>query len=125
MNYEGKLYAHIGGKKYFDTGKTGKDWDKLEEQLSIEQRQNEMLIQELHDKDEEIKKLKHLLHLSEGTIETHEEIGFEQHEKIKELIKALNDMADYYLFEKELDTDEHIDMTNRVEIIIEKNKHFQ
>lgn len=65
MNYEGKLYGHIGGKKYFDTGKTGKDWDKLEERLSIEERQNEMLIQELHNKDKEIEHLREEAKISE------------------------------------------------------------
>jgi hypothetical protein len=29
MKYEGKLYGKIG-RKYFDTGKTSDDWDKLE-----------------------------------------------------------------------------------------------
>ena len=31
MNYNGKLYGKIG-RKYFDTGKTSNDWDKLEEE---------------------------------------------------------------------------------------------
>lgn len=57
MNYEGKLYGHIGGKKYFDTGKTGKDWDKLEERLSIEERQNEMLVQECNNQRQIIDRL--------------------------------------------------------------------
>lgn len=75
MNYTGKLYGNIGNNSYFDTGKTGKDWDKLEEQLSIEQRQNEMLIQELHSKDKEI----------------------------DNLLYCLKQMADYYLHEKEME----------------------
>lgn len=31
MEYEGKLYGKIGDE-YFDTGKTAKDWDELNEQ---------------------------------------------------------------------------------------------
>jgi hypothetical protein len=30
MQYKGKLYGNVGGKMYFDTGKTSEDWDKLE-----------------------------------------------------------------------------------------------
>lgn len=37
MNYTGKLYGKIG-RKYFDTGKTGKDWDELE---ALEKQSNE------------------------------------------------------------------------------------
>lgn len=33
MEYKGKLYGKIG-KKYFGTGKTSEDWDKLEADLS-------------------------------------------------------------------------------------------
>jgi hypothetical protein len=84
-----------------------------------------MLTEALAEADKKNKELSKLLHLCEGTCETHEEIGQEQHEKIKELLFALRDLADYYLFEKELDTDELVDMTNKVEIILEKNKHFE
>lgn len=65
MNYTGKLYGNIGNNSYFYTGKTGKDWDKLEERLSIEERQNEMLIQELHNKDKEIEHLREEAKISE------------------------------------------------------------
>ena len=30
MDYKGKLFGNIGGKKYFDTGKTADDYDDLE-----------------------------------------------------------------------------------------------
>lgn len=30
MKYTGKLFGHLGGKRYFDTGKTSEDWDRLE-----------------------------------------------------------------------------------------------
>jgi hypothetical protein len=30
MEYKGKLYGRLGGKMYFDTGKTANDWDVLE-----------------------------------------------------------------------------------------------
>lgn len=45
MNYLGKLYGHLGGKKYFDTGKTDKDWDALESKiLELEKANKEALI---------------------------------------------------------------------------------
>jgi len=31
MIYEGKLYGSIDDKTFFETGKTSKDWDRLEE----------------------------------------------------------------------------------------------
>lgn len=31
MQYHGKIYGKLG-RKYFDTGKTSEDWDKLLEQ---------------------------------------------------------------------------------------------
>ena len=39
MNYEGKLYGHLGGRKYFYTGKTSEDWDKLERENAELKRQ--------------------------------------------------------------------------------------
>jgi hypothetical protein len=33
MQYKGKLYGNIGGKLYFDTGKTSEDWDNLEKEV--------------------------------------------------------------------------------------------
>jgi hypothetical protein len=30
MKYIGKLYGNIGGRKYFDTGKTSADFDQIE-----------------------------------------------------------------------------------------------
>ena len=131
MNYEGKLYGHIGGRKYFDTGKTGKDWDNLEisrNKLDIDVAafnvQIEARDEEIYQLKERNKKLAHLLNLSEGTCETCEELGQQQHEKIKKLLFALRELADYYLYEKELDTEDHIDMTNRVEIVLKENENF-
>jgi hypothetical protein len=95
------------------------------DELSYLLTENKMLTEALAEADKKNKELSKLLNLCEGTCETHEEIGQEQHEKIKELLFALRDLADYYLFEKELDTDELVDMTNKVEIILEKNKHFE
>lgn len=34
MEYKGKLYGHLGGKRYFDTGKTADDWDALEKRIA-------------------------------------------------------------------------------------------
>lgn len=34
MQYKGKLYGHLGGKKYFDTGKTADDWYNLEKRIA-------------------------------------------------------------------------------------------
>ena len=33
MEYHGKLYGHLCGKMYFDTGKTSEDWDALEKRV--------------------------------------------------------------------------------------------
>lgn len=30
MQYEGKLYGKWGGRRYFDTGRTSCDWDRME-----------------------------------------------------------------------------------------------
>jgi hypothetical protein len=43
MEYIGKLYGHLGGKRYFDTGKTAEDWDNLEKQIAQLKAENEEL----------------------------------------------------------------------------------
>ena len=34
MEYHGKLFGHLGGKRYFDTGRTSDDWDALEKRVA-------------------------------------------------------------------------------------------
>lgn len=43
MRYEGKLYGNVGGRSYFDTGKTTEDWDKLEQSLAAAKKQLEVM----------------------------------------------------------------------------------
>lgn len=45
MNYTGKLYGHLGNKRYFDTGKTADDWDNLEKRISELEAENQALRQ--------------------------------------------------------------------------------
>jgi len=45
MEYKGKLYGHLGGKMYFDTGKTADDWDALEKRVSELEAENQALRQ--------------------------------------------------------------------------------
>jgi len=47
MEYKGKLYGHLGGKMYFDTGKTADDWDALEKRVSELEAENQALRQPL------------------------------------------------------------------------------
>ena len=46
MEYKGKLYGHLGGKMYFDTGKTANDWDALEKRVSELEAENQALRQQ-------------------------------------------------------------------------------
>lgn len=52
MEYQGKLYGKIGGK-YFDTGKTTDEWDKLQaiagQVDAIVNRQNRFIIEDASD----------------------------------------------------------------------------
>ena len=43
MEYKGKLYGHLGDKKYFDTGKTADDWDNLEKRIAELEAENKAL----------------------------------------------------------------------------------
>lgn len=45
MEYKGKLYGHLGGKMYFDTGKTADDWDELEKRVAELEAENQALRQ--------------------------------------------------------------------------------
>ena len=45
MEYKGKLYGHLGGKMYFDTGKTADDWDALEKRVAKLEAENQALRQ--------------------------------------------------------------------------------
>jgi hypothetical protein len=45
MEYKGKLYGHLGGKMYFDTGKTADDWDALEKRVTELEAENQALRQ--------------------------------------------------------------------------------
>ena len=45
MEYKGKLYGHLGGKMYFDTGKTADDWDALEKRVAELEAENQALRQ--------------------------------------------------------------------------------
>jgi len=45
MEYHGKLYGHLGGKMYFDTGKTSDDWDALEKRVAELEAENQALRQ--------------------------------------------------------------------------------
>lgn len=47
MEYKGKLYGHLGGKMYFDTGKTADDWDALEKRVTELEAENQALRQPL------------------------------------------------------------------------------
>mgnify|MGYP003523281124 CR=1 FL=1 len=47
MEYKGKLYGHLGGKMYFDTGKTADDWDALEKRVAELEAENQALRQPL------------------------------------------------------------------------------
>lgn len=47
MEYKGKLYGHLGGKMYFDTGKTADDWDELEKRVAELEAENQALRQPL------------------------------------------------------------------------------
>lgn len=49
MEYIGKLYGHLGGKRYFDTGKTAEDWDNLEKQIAELKADNEALRKPLRE----------------------------------------------------------------------------
>lgn len=43
MNYKGKLYGHLNGDVYFDTGKTSDDWDVLEKRAAELEEENKVL----------------------------------------------------------------------------------
>lgn len=45
MEYKGKLYGHLGGKMYFDAGKTADDWDALEKRVAELEAENQALRQ--------------------------------------------------------------------------------
>jgi hypothetical protein len=45
MEYKGKLYGHLGGKMYFDTGKTADDLDALEKRVTELEAENQVLHQ--------------------------------------------------------------------------------
>lgn len=47
MEYKGKLYGHLSGKMYFDTGKTADDWDALEKRVAELEAENQALIHPL------------------------------------------------------------------------------
>ena len=47
MEYKGKLYGHLGNKRYFDTGKTADDWDALEKRIAELEAENQAL--RIHD----------------------------------------------------------------------------
>lgn len=47
MEYKGKLYGHLVGKIYFDTGKTADDWDALEKRVAELEAENQALLQSL------------------------------------------------------------------------------
>lgn len=47
MEYKGKLYGHLGGKMYFDTGKTANDQDVLEKRVSELEAEKQALRQPL------------------------------------------------------------------------------
>ena len=46
MEYQGKLYGKLGGKKYFDTGKTSEDFDTMESLHKSSSHQIRMLMNE-------------------------------------------------------------------------------
>jgi hypothetical protein len=45
MEYKGKLYGHLGNRRYFDTGKTADDWDNLEKRIAELEAENQALLQ--------------------------------------------------------------------------------
>ena len=45
MEYKGKLYGRLGGKMYFDTGKTADDWDAIEKRVAELEAENKALRQ--------------------------------------------------------------------------------
>ena len=47
MKYIGKLYGHLGGDIYFDTGKNSNDWDELENKIKELEEENKILKQSL------------------------------------------------------------------------------
>ena len=47
MEYKGKLYGHLGGKMYFDTGKNADDWNALEKRVAELEAENQALRQPL------------------------------------------------------------------------------
>jgi hypothetical protein len=47
MEYKGKLYGRLGGRRYFDTGKTADDWDALEKRVAELEEENQALSQPL------------------------------------------------------------------------------
>ncbi len=45
MEYKGKLYGHLGGRVYFDTGKITDDWDTMEKRITELEAENQLLRQ--------------------------------------------------------------------------------
>jgi hypothetical protein len=44
MEYKGKLYGHLGGKKYFDTSHTTEEWDAMVNKIASLEAENKELI---------------------------------------------------------------------------------
>jgi hypothetical protein len=45
MEYHGKLYGHLGGKRYFDTSHTTDEWDAMVKKIALLEAENAELRQ--------------------------------------------------------------------------------
>jgi hypothetical protein len=43
MEYHGKLYGHLGGKRYFDTSHTTEEWDSMLKKIADLEAENQAL----------------------------------------------------------------------------------
>jgi hypothetical protein len=87
MEYKGKLYGHLGGKMYFDTGKTADDWDALEKRVSELEAENQVL--RIHDVSVRSEQLVNfLLHLNDKKLINNHDFDYEK--EAKKYLKKIN-----------------------------------
>jgi hypothetical protein len=87
MEYKGKLYGHLGGKMYFDTGKTADDWDALEKRVSELEAHNQAL--HIHDVSVRSEQLVNfLLHLNDKKLINNHDFDYEK--EAKKYLKKIN-----------------------------------
>lgn len=54
IEYKGKLYGKTISRRYFDTGKTSEDWDKMKKRIEELEKKNDELLTKLNKKKKSV-----------------------------------------------------------------------